>query len=218
MYNINMEYIKQAESFIESKIDYPLSNPYIMAVLKVTLILYAAQIAPSPPAYITALFKNVYVKLLAIFLIIYLAEKDIQLAILISVIYVFGMNLLSGRGLLESFSNYAEYSNEYKSYGNMKLIEPKSMLYPGCESITMEELYKLFEGDNEKLQTSVQYSFQELMKNIKSKDDKEKLVKIAYAAGLPYNLSFDKPETAPYIATLLVNYGYKVNDKCQPPQ
>jgi hypothetical protein len=213
-----MEYIKQAESFIESKIDYPLSNPYIMAVLKVTLILYAAQIAPSPPAYITALFKNVYVKLLAIFLIIYLAEKDIQLAILISVIYVFGMNLLSGRGLLESFSNYAEYSNEYKSYGNMKLIEPKSMLYPGCESITMEELYKLFEGDNEKLQTSVQYSFQELMKNIKSKDDKEKLVKIAYAAGLPYNLSFDKPETAPYIATLLVNYGYKVNDKCQPPQ
>jgi hypothetical protein len=189
-----------------------------MAVLKVTLILYAAQIAPSPPAYITALFKNVYVKLLAIFLIIYLAEKDIQLAILISVIYVFGMNLLSGRGLLESFSNYAEYSNEYKSYGNMKLIEPKSMLYPGCESITMEELYKLFEGDNEKLQTSVQYSFQELMKNIKSKDDKEKLVKIAYAAGLPYNLSFDKPETAPYIATLLVNYGYKVNDKCQPPQ
>jgi len=217
MYNINMEYIKQAESFIESKIDYPLSNPYIMAVLKVTLVLYAAQIAPSPPAYITDLFKNVYVKLLAIFLIIYLAEKDIQLAILISVIYVFGMNLLSGRGILESFSNYAEYSDEYKSYGNMKLIEPKTMLYPGCESITMEELYKLFEGDNEKLQSSVQYSFQELMKHIKSKDDKDQLIKIAYAAGLPYNLSFDKPETAPYIATLLVNYGYKVTDQCQPP-
>jgi hypothetical protein len=55
------------------------------------------------------------------------------------------------------------------------------------------------------------------MKQIKSKDDKDKLIEIAYAAGLPYNLSFDKPETAPYIATLLVNYGYKVNDKCQPP-
>lgn len=213
-----MEYIKKAESFIESKIDYPLSNPYIMAVLKVTLILYAAQIAPSPPVYIKDLFKNVYVKLLAIFLISYLAEKDIQLAILISVIYVFGMNLLSGRGILESFSNYAEYSKEYKPYGNMKLIEPKNMLYPGCEKVTMGELYKLFEGDNEKLQTSVQYSFQELMKNIKSKDEKDMLVKIAYAAGLPYNLSFDNPETAPYIATLLVNYGYVVTDKCQAPK
>lgn len=213
-----MEYIKKAESFIESKIDYPLSNPYIMAVLKVTLILYAAQIAPSPPDYIKDLFKNVYVKLLAIFLISYLAEKDIQLAILISVIYVFGMNVLSGRGILESFSNYAEYSKEYKPYGNMKLIEPKNMLYPGCEKVTMEELYKLFEGDNEKLQTSVQYSFQELMKNIKSKDEKDMLVKIAYAAGLPYNLSFDNPETAPYIATLLVNYGYVVTDKCQVPK
>ena len=29
MYNINMEYIKKAESFIESKLDYPLTNPYI---------------------------------------------------------------------------------------------------------------------------------------------------------------------------------------------
>jgi hypothetical protein len=169
-----MEYIKQAESFIESKIDYPLSNPYIMAVLKVTLILYAAQIAPSPPSYITVLFKNVYVKLLAIFLIVYLAEKDIQLAILISVIYVFGMNLLSGRGILESFSNYAEYSDEYKSYGNMKLIEPKTMLYPGCESITMEELYKLFEGDNDSIEDWLIAYHQELIENSEVVQDEEK--------------------------------------------
>ena len=188
-----------------------------MAVLKVSLILYASQIAPAAPAYITNLFKNVYVKLLLVFLISYLAEKDIQLAILISVIYVLGMNLLSGRGIFESFSNYAEYSNEYKSYGNMKLIEPKTMIYPACENITMQDLYKLFEGDNEKLQSSVQYSFQELMKNTKSKDNKEVLKQLAYAAGLPYNLSFDKPETAPYIATLLVNYGYTVNHVCKPP-
>lgn len=214
MYNINMEYIKNAESFIESKLDYPLTNPYIMAILKVTLILYAAQIAPSPPEYIKNLFKNVYVKLLAIFLIVYLAEKDIQLAILISVIYVFSMNLLSGRGMLESFS---VYSNEYKPYGSMKLIEPQTMLYPGCESVTMDDLYKLFKGDNEKMQTSVHHSFKELMRQLKSKDEKETLIRIAYAAGLPYNLSFDKPETAPYIATLLVNYGYIINDKCQAP-
>ena len=91
-----MEYIHQAESFIESKLAYPLGNPYIMAVVKITLALYAAQLAPVAPVYLQNLFKNTFVKLFAIFLIIYLGEKDIQLAILIAIIYVFGMNLLSG--------------------------------------------------------------------------------------------------------------------------
>jgi hypothetical protein len=210
-----MEYINQAENFVEKQLSYPLSNPYIMAVLKITFALYAAQIAPRAPDYLQTLFKNTFVKLFLIALIIYLSEKDLQLAILIAIIYVFGMNLLSGRGFFESFSNY---STDYKLSGNSKLIEPKTALYPGCESITMDDLIKLFDGDRSKFSNAVQYSFQELMLRTKSKDSKEMLMKIAYAAGLPYNLSFDKPETAPYIATLLVNYGFNVKDNCHPPE
>ena len=210
-----MEYISQAEKFVEKQLSYPLSNPYIMAVLKITLALYAAQISPKAPEYLQNLFKNTFVKLFLIALIIYLSEKDLQLAVLIAIIYVFGMNLLSGRGLFESFSNY---SSDYKPSGNSKLLEPQTALYPGCESVTMDDLIKLFEGDHSKFANAVQYSFQELMLRTKTKDSKELLMKIAYAAGLPYNLSFDKPETAPYIATLLVNYGFNVKDKCQPPQ
>ena len=184
-----------------------------MAVLKITLALYGAQIAPKAPRYLEDLFKNTFVKLILIALIIYLSEKDMQLALLLSVIYVLGMNLLSGRGVLESFS---QYSSEYKGSG-VKLLEPKTMLYPGCQGITMADLEKMFEGDAIKMQNSVQYAFQELMLRTKTKDSKEMLMKIAHSAGLPYNMTFDKPETAPYIATLLVNYGYKVNDTCQPP-
>lgn len=209
-----MEYIRQSASFLEKQFSYPLSNPYIMAVLKITLALYAAQIAPRAPQYLQDLFKNTIAKVVLIALIIYLSEKDIQLAILLSVIYVFGMNLLSGRGVFESF---ADYSSEYKPSG-AKLLEPRTMIYPGCEDITMEALHKMFEGDHTKFQNSVQYAFQELMLRSKTKDSKELLMKLAYAAGLPYNLSFDKPETAPYIATLLVNYGFQVDDKCHPPQ
>jgi putative toxin-antitoxin system antitoxin component (TIGR02293 family) len=84
------------------------------------------------------------------------------------------------------------------------------------------EVYKatldLFEGDNEKLQTAVQYSFRDLMKTSLNKPAKESLLKIAYATGLPYNLNLESEEAAPYIATLLVNYGYKVSDMCNPPQ
>jgi small basic protein len=209
-----MEYIRQAGHFVEDKLAYPLSNPYIMAVLKITLALYGAQIAPKAPTYLENLFKNTFVKLILIALIIYLSEKDIQLAVLLSIIYVFGMNVLSGRGPLESF---ASFSSEYKG-SDAKLLEPKTMLYPGCENITMDDLYKMFEGDHSKFANAVQYSFQELMLRTKTKDSKELLMKLAYAAGLPYNLSFDKPETAPYIATLLVNYGFRVKDTCEPPQ
>jgi len=208
-----MEYIRQSTQFLENSLAYPLSNPYIMAVLKISLALYGAQIAPKSPKYIEDLFKNTFVKILLIFLIIYLSERDFQLAILLAVIYVLGMNIASGRGVFESFSNY---SSEYKGSGG-KMLEPKTMLYPGCSDVTMDDLYKMFEGNQTKMQNSVQYSFQELLLKSKTKDSKELVMKLAYAAGLPYNLSFDKPETAPYIATLLVNYGFAINDKCQPP-
>lgn len=209
-----MEYIRQSTQFLENSLAYPLANPYIMAVLKISLALYGAQIAPRSPKMIEALFKNTFVKIALIFLIIYLSEKDIQLAIILAVIYVLGMNIISGRGIFESFSNY---SSEYKGSG-AKMLEPKTMLYPGCESVTMDDLYKMFEGDRSKMQNSVQYAFQELLLKSNTKNSKELVMKLAYAAGLPYNLSFDKPETAPYIATLLVNYGFEINDKCHPPR
>lgn len=209
-----MEYVKQASDFIEKQIQYPMSNPYIMAFVKVTLALYAAQIAPRPPQYLSNFFQNTFAKVALITIIVYLSNKDLQLALLLSIIYVYGMNLLAGRGMFESF---ADYSSEYKGSG-AQLLEPRTMLYPGCEKITMDDLYKVFEGDKKKFETTVQYAFQELMSRSKTKDTKELVQKLAYAAGLPYNLSFDKPETAPYISTLLVNYGFTIDELCKPPQ
>lgn len=209
-----MEYLKQAQSTSEKGVGYILSNPYAMAVIKITLVLYAAQIAPKAPEFFQNMLKYTLMKILLIFFIIYISEKDFQLALIIAIIYVLSMNALSGRGLFESF---AEYSPEYKTEGKFTLIEPRTMIYPGCHDITMDDLYKAFSGDQLKMQDAVQYSFKQLMAKTKSENAKELLIKIAYAAGLPYNLSFDKPETAPYIATLLVNYGYKLKDECQPP-
>lgn len=215
MYNINkMDYVSKAEDFLSTNVDKSLSNPYIMAVLKLSLVFYGAQIAPRAPQFLQELFKNTYVKLLIVFLIAYISEKDLQLAILIAVIYVLGMNVLSGRQLMES---YSDFSTDYKPYKDSKLIEPKTYLYPGCEAITMDDLLKSFGGDREKMLASVQSSFKELLRITKSKDEREYIMKIAHSAGLPFNLTLDRPETAPYIATLLVNYGFTLDDKCHPP-
>lgn len=209
-----MDYLKTIQLKTEIGVNQVLANPYIMAVVKVTLALYAAQIAPKAPDALQTFFSNVYAKIFLIFVIVYLSEKDFQLAIIIAVVYVLSMNALSGRGVLESF---ADYTGKYVPEGGFTLIEPKTMIYPGCHDITMDDLYKAFEGDKLKMQSAVQYTFKQLMAKTKSENSKDLLIKIAYAAGLPYNLSFDKPETAPYIATLLVNYGYNIKDECQPP-
>lgn len=209
-----MEYVNKTKVLVESSVNKLLSNPYIMTVVKITLALYAAQIAPKTPQYVEDVFKNTFFKLFAISLMIYLSNKDLQLAILIAIIYVLGMNLLSGRGFLESFG---DYNPDYKPYKDTKLIEPKNVILPGCENITMQDLIVFFQGDHKKFTNTVQYSLQELMRSSKSKDAQDELMKIARYVGLPYNLSFDKPETAPYIATLLVNYGFEVSDICRPP-
>lgn len=195
-------------------VDKFLENPYLMAVLKITLTLYAAKIAPSLPDSVLEYLNNTYVKIALISLIVYLSERDIQLAIILSVILVLGINYLSGRKITESFANY---SSEYTKVGNVKLIEPKSVIYPGCQNITLKDIYAAFDNDKQKLQKTVTYAFKEIMAQINTKSEKEKFAYIARAVGLPYNVDIDNEENAPLLATLLMYYGFKISDTCTAP-
>lgn len=203
-------YAKKAESYVQ----YALSNPYVMAILKVGIVMYAAQIAPRLPQPVTDVFGNTFFKLFALAFIVYLSEKDFQLAIILAVVFVFGANLASGRGILESFSDYSE---EYESNSNLKLIEPKTVIYPGCHSITLKDLENAFEGDKIKLQKTVMYAYNELLHNTKDKTALERLKRLAYAVGLPYNVKW-KEENAPFIASILMYHGFEFSDSCRAPQ
>jgi hypothetical protein len=208
-----MDFVKNMTEKADSYVKGALSNPYIMAVLKITLALYAAQLAPRLPKSFSDLFQNTFVKIAALCIMVYLSEKDFQLAILLAVIFVFGSNLLSGRGFLESFS---DFSTDAQTDSKFKLIEPKSVIYPGCHKMTMSDLINAFEGDHLKMQTTIAYAFQELLAKTETKNGKEKLMKIAYATGLPYNVKFTD-ENAPYIATILVYNGMAFGGECIAP-
>lgn len=208
-----MEAVNNVSRTIDAGLQQALANPYLMAVLKVTLVLYAAQIAPRLPNQVSVMFQNTYVKMALLFLIIYLSERDFQLAIVLAVLFVIGANYLSGRQLMESFSGY---SSQYQATGSAKLIEPKTAIYPGCEKLTMADLEQAFDGDAMKLQTTVMQTYQDLLSKTKGKSAKEALMKIAYAVGLPHNIKFDD-ESAPYIATLLMYHGFAFGS-CSAPQ
>ena len=217
---------------VQNSVQQVLRNPYIMAVLKVSLVLYAARIAPQLPSMVQDSFQNTFVKIILIALLAYLSEVDFQLAILLAIVLVLGANLLSGRGVFESYgnvelNNVATYHSDMSQYtdllgkpapiGKFKIMESVSDNYPGCNKVTIKDLVALFDGDALKLQKTVQYAFSELHSALPEGKAKDNMVRMARAAGLPYNVELND-ESAPFIATLLLNYGYKVSDDCQAPQ
>ena len=224
-----MESFQGVQETVQSNINGVLQNPYVMAFLKVTLVLYAARLAPRLPSVVQDSFQNTFVKILAITLLAYISEVDFQLAILLAIVLVLGSNLLSGRGMFESYKDIgAEYHQDMTKYTTLlgkpaeiakfKLIESLSDNYPGCNNVTMKDLLALFDGDALKLQKTVQYAFADLNRMLPpDADAKNKLTQIARAVGLPYNVEMND-ENAPLIATLLLNYGYTVSETCTAPQ
>ena len=101
-----MESLKNISGTADAYFKVALQNPYVMAILKITIVLYAAQLAPRLPSSVSYAMQNTYVKILALFFILYVSERDFQLAILLAIAFVVGANVLSGRGPLESFATF----------------------------------------------------------------------------------------------------------------
>jgi len=224
--------LNNIQRIITENVNVILKNPYVMTILKVFLILYASQLAPRVPNQLTEIFSNTFVKIIAVALLAYISELDFQLAILLAIVLVLGSNLLSGRKLLESYESiggpyqgpYYSDKTQYRTLldkpvevYNGKLIESLSDNYPGCNNVTLSDLLNLFDGDHLKLQNTVKYTFNELDNALPAGNAaKDKLLKIARAVGLPYNVELNDAN-APLIATLLLNYGYNISDTCQVP-
>jgi len=228
-----MESIKNVEAIIKSKLDPVLQNPYVMAILKISLILYASQIAPRLPSMVSVTLQNTFVKIAVIALTAYIAEVDFQLAIILAIIFVIGINASSGRGFFESYENmrniedqgpfYADQT-KYKTLlqepaviNNFTLLNSNSDNYSGCDDIKMADLLAVFDNDHLKLQNTVMYAFKELANQLpKDSDAMSNLVKMVKAVGAPGNIQFND-STASLLATILINAGFVINDKCRGP-
>lgn len=232
-----MEAIKNVETIIKSNLDTILENPYIMAIVKVSLILYASQLAPKLPSIASITLQNTFVKIAAIALTAYIAEIDFQLAIILAIIFVIGINASSGRGFFESYENMSMNMNmsedqgpyyadqtKYQTLmqkpavvGNAILLDGTSDSYSGCDDMKMVDLLAVFDNDHLKLQNTVMYAFKELSNQLpKDSDAMTNLVKMAKACGIPGNLAFTD-SNAKIIATILINYGFSFNKTCKSP-
>ena len=140
-------------------------------------------------------------------------------------------NTIPPKRLLDFYNNEAQNAGIYQSdmtkytdlldkpaqISKINLMESQTNVFPGCVKITMNDLLSLFDGNPSKLQETVSNVFFELQKTLPKDESEKNLLKMARAVGLPYNVEMND-SNAPLIATLLLNYGYKITDTCQPLQ
>ena len=103
-----MEYLRSYNDNINDSLS-PLDNPSIAGFLKLFLVLYGGLVAPKLPNSVLQWFNFVPFKLLVLFLILYTANKDPALSILIATSFYASMNVLNGKKAFESFDDVQVY-------------------------------------------------------------------------------------------------------------
>lgn len=89
-----------------------LENPYVMGTVSIFLVLYGALVKPELPNFIKNLFNNSIFKVCYIFLLSFIADKNISVAIVVAFIFMICFGLLSEFQVQESFTDIPENLEE----------------------------------------------------------------------------------------------------------
>uniref|UniRef100_A0A6C0IY42 Uncharacterized protein n=1 Tax=viral metagenome TaxID=1070528 RepID=A0A6C0IY42_9ZZZZ len=82
-----------------------LKNTYMASLLSIFLAMYGPRLQPKLPSQLRNVFNNDLFRVLVIFLITYMASKNIELAITITVIFLVTLNLLHNDHVIKLLSN-----------------------------------------------------------------------------------------------------------------
>jgi hypothetical protein len=88
-----------------------LNNEYISSFLILTLILYSSIIAPKLPNYIIKMSDNSLIKFFVFFLIVYISNKNLQLAVTLTIAFFVTLNLLHNMSFTEGMENTKTFKN-----------------------------------------------------------------------------------------------------------
>ena len=203
---------------VQQVTDQILGNTYVSVLLKVGILLYAAQLAPKLNDNITVWFANTWVKLAFLFIVLYLGSHDLILSAVFACIIVFGINYFSRGSWKESFDSTFSNFPFAGTPQSVTILEPQSEVLPGCGSITMKDLLAAFDGDLIKLQASVNHVFKDAMMNETETDPKKRLEKYSRLSGVPFNVEIND-DNAPLISSYLIMYGFQfpTDSTCSPP-
>ena len=99
-----MQFLNDLQSMLEQKF----TNPYILGIVKLLIILYSCLVAPTLPVEILAIFDNTIVKILVLVLIFYSASIEPMMAILLGVGLFITLQTLNNVKLLNLVNDQIE--------------------------------------------------------------------------------------------------------------
>ena len=85
-----------------------LQNTYMSAILSLFLVMYGPRLQPKLPDSVKNVFENRIFRGLVIFLINYLSSNNIQLSIVITLVFLVTMNLIHNETIIEKLQNRNE--------------------------------------------------------------------------------------------------------------
>lgn len=98
-----MDYLNQFNSPVNSFLS-PLNNNYVSAFLRLFLVLYGGVAAPHLPNSVLKLFDNVAFRIFVLSLIVWTANHDPAISVLIAISFVVSVNTLQGKKPFEKFN------------------------------------------------------------------------------------------------------------------
>lgn len=131
---------------ISKVLDKLTNKPIYYGLIAMLLTIYGPRLHPKLPDGIRDLFNNNYFRFAIITLIIYLSNRDLQLALLISITFIISMSLSNSChchevlkekiGLNESFSSFDTISEFYEEFADPPGSPPKCA---ECKKCTCDE-------------------------------------------------------------------------------
>jgi hypothetical protein len=103
-----MKFLNDLQSMLEQQF----TNPYILGIVKLLIILYSCLVAPTLPVEILAIFDNTIVKILVLVLIFYSASIEPMMAILLGVGLFITLQTLNNVKLLNLVNDQIESLEE----------------------------------------------------------------------------------------------------------
>ena len=156
---VTKEVNKNVDNLLTKKINLHqfLNNKTILALITILLALYGGLIAPALPNSVIKFFDTTFGKIFFIFLIGFSASKNIQLALMISVVFVIMLNI-SNKVKAEEFRTYLEDKKVQYDKKQYELMNFGSETYKNYqEPKFFNKLDKYSKDDIERFEADLQH-------------------------------------------------------------
>src|SRR6056300_1477285 len=81
---------------VKQNLDSMLGVPFVSSAVTLGLAFYAYKAGPELPSFVEELFLNVFFQVFVGFMVLYMTTGNVMLSLVVSVVFIYGMKMLSG--------------------------------------------------------------------------------------------------------------------------